>query len=178
MFSSQGHSGSLIWLEQVILAQGKYSFSLQESELGLLNGKRPCHLLWDSPRQGCLHPSLCSHSFHQICFTLFICQSLSPQTHPPDYEFFRALQSVLSFRPSTPVPFIAFQVSAIKQILLANVFALQNSQTLSQPLDQSDAVHGSLSWNTRSEEIGRRKVLTRSEGQDVSLELPVVWVGE
>lgn len=76
------------------------------------------------------------------------------------------------------MPFTASQVSTIEQILLANIFALQKSQTLSQPLDQNDAVHESLSWNTRSEEKGRGKVLTRSEGQNVSIELPVVWVGE
>ena len=50
-------------------------------------------------------------------------------------EFLRGLQSVLSFLASIPMPFPDLQTNAIKWILLANLFALQNSQILSQLLD-------------------------------------------
>lgn len=34
------------------------------------------------------------------------------------------------------------------------------------------------STGTGVEKRGRRKALTRTEGQDVAIDLPVVWVGE
>ena len=71
-----------------------------------------------------------------------------PQMLPLDHDFFRGLQSVMSFLLLVQVPFPTLQINVIKQILLANIFALWKSQTFSQLPDQSDVVYGSLYWNT------------------------------